>query len=1490
MAQQATNRLDFLPPDGEMAALIRNYDWAGTPLGDPSRWSTSLRMMVRFMLANRFPHLLWWGPEYIQLYNDYYIPILGTKHPRAALGERFKDCWHEVYHILGPLVDTPFNGGPSTWTEDIELIVRRHGLPEESHFMFSYSPVPDDTAPRGIGGVLATVHEITEKVIAERRVKILSELGARVAEAKTDEQACVQAIDILAQYPKDIPFALIYLVDAARRELRLVSTTGISAVDVGPPTLGVGMPDADVPWPLTKALDTETLQLREELSAVLPRIPPGPWPDPPDSAAVIPIKSNIAGRPAGALVVGISSCIRPDSRYLGFLDLLGSQIAIAVANVRAYEEERRRAEALAEIDRVKTTFFSNVSHEFRTPLTLMLGPLEDALSAREIPPPVRNHLEVAQRNAQRLLKLVNSLLDFSRIESGRIQASFEAVDLEMLTENLSSTFRSAMQRARLEFEVDCKPLGEPVYVDRDMWEKIVLNLLSNAFKFTMEGGVRVRLDRGEGHAVLEVSDTGVGVAEHQLSRLFERFYRVEETKSRSYEGSGIGLALVQELVNLHGGLIEVNSQLGVGTTFRVRIPFGAAHIPAERIKRESSKAATAVDANPYVQEALHWLPDPVEKATSSAIALTDGPDPKHDTRFAATFGARVLLADDNSDMRSYVRELLKPCYDVETVADGSQALEAARRSPPDLVLADVMMPKLDGFALLAALRADRQLRDIPVIMLSARAGEESRIEGLGAGADDYMVKPFHARELLARVGAILELTALRREAEERFRAYIQASSDVVYRMNADWTEMRHLEGRSFIADQADPSRTWLQKYIREDDQPHVLAAIHDAIRKKSVFELEHSVIRADGSTGWILSRAIPVFNDDGEILEWFGAATDITERRERREAEQAAAAVVREERRSLEVLNRAGAELASETELRRVVQIVTDAGVELTGAQFGAFFYNIQDERGESYMLYTLSGAPVEAFSKFPTPRNTAVFGPTFAGEGIVRSDDITRDPRYGHNAPFNGMPEGHLPVRSYLAAPVSSRDGVVVGGLFFGHASVGVFSELAEQNLAGLAAQAAVAIDNAYLAQAAQKEIAERTRAEEALRDLNANLEREIAERTDQLRTQEEALRQAQKMEAVGQLTGGVAHDFNNLLQVIVGNLEVIRRLVPSDAGRIQRAAEQAMNGARQASSLTQRLLAFSRRQPLDPKPIDVNSLVGGMSDLLNRSLGETISVETVRGAGLWKAEADPNELEAAILNLAVNARDAMPDGGRLTIETTNAHIDESYATAHAEVLPGQYVALSISDTGVGMDAQTLTRAFEPFFTTKPVGKGTGLGLSQVYGFVKQSGGHVKIYSEVGQGTTVKLYLPRLERSGAESEPQLPVPVPEGTQEETILVVEDDENVRSYSVEALRDLGYRVIEAHDGASALHLLQGQTRFDLLFTDVVLPGGMTGAQVAAAARELHPDLKILFTTGYARNAIFHHGRLDKGVQLITKPFTFTDLAAKIRDVLDGLPRP
>ena len=755
---------DFLTGGGELGALIRAKDWSKTPLGAPETWSPTLRMMVGFMLANRFPLLLWWGPQYISIYNDAYVPVLGTKHP-WALGQPVSECWKEIWHILQPLIDTPFQGGPATWMEDIALEINRHGFVEETHFTIAYSPVPDDTAPRGIGGVLATVHEITEKVIAQRRVVILRDLGARASEAKAAEEACAIAAETLAKHGQDVPFALLYLIDADGKHARLAGAAGGPGEAIGPSAVLLdGHRQAG--WPLAEALRTERMQIVEDIRARFDDVPPGPWADPPRAAVVLPIPSNKAHAIAGLLVVGISSRLKLDEQYCSFLELMTTQIATAIANARAYEEERKRAEALAEIDRAKTLFFSNVSHEFRTPLTLMLGPVEDALRNEAIPPPEREQLDVVHRNGLRLLKLVNTLLDFSRIEAGRAQACYEPTDLAALTGELASNFRSACEKAGLRLLVDCAALPEPVYVDRDMWEKIVLNLISNAFKFSFSGEIVVTLGAVGNSAVLMVRDTGTGIADEALGRLFERFYRIEGAKGRSYEGSGIGLALVQELVKQHGGTVAVESQLGRGSAFSVTVPLGRAHLPAERIGAERMQTSTALRAQAFVQEAMRWLPN-VPEASASTLE-TEIADMATEPASSGD-RPRVLVADDNADMREYVRRLLGSRFDVETVADGEAALAAIHRQPPDLLLSDVMMPRLDGAGLVARLRGDPQTSTLPIILLSARAGEEAKVEGLTAGADDYLTKPFSARELLAHVTTNIKVARIHREATEALR-------------------------------------------------------------------------------------------------------------------------------------------------------------------------------------------------------------------------------------------------------------------------------------------------------------------------------------------------------------------------------------------------------------------------------------------------------------------------------------------------------------------------------------------------------------------------------------------------------------------------------------------------------------------------------------------------------------------------------------------------
>lgn len=415
--------------------------------------------------------------------------------------------------------------------------------------------------------------------------------------------------------------------------------------------------------------------------------------------------------------------------------------------------------------------------------------------------------------------------------------------------------------------------------------------------------------------------------------------------------------------------------------------------------------------------------------------------------------------------------------------------------------------------------------------------------------------------------------------------------------------------------------------------------------------------------------------------------------------------------------------------------------------------------------------------------------------------------------------------------------------------------------------------------------DITERKRSEAQLRELNEHLERRVATAIAEREQIEEALRQSQKMEAVGQLTGGIAHDFNNMLAVIVGSLDLLTRRLGSEDTRARRYVDAALEGAARATTLTQRLLAFSRQQPLNPEILDANKLVPAMSDMLAHSLGTDIRLETVLAAGLWRTHADRNQLENVILNLAVNARDAMPEGGRLTIETQNAHFDERYSAANLGVPTGQYVLIAITDTGSGMSVDVIAKAFDPFFTTKQVGKGTGLGLSQVYGFVKQSGGHVKIYSEPAQGTTVKIYLPRFLGEDALPEPFALQPLPLGEQQEVILVVEDEPAVREFSVDALKELGYQVLEADGALTALRLLDAHTEITLLFTDIVMPD-INGRKLADEALRRRPELKVLFTSGYTRNAVVHNGVVDPGVELISKPFTIEQLAAKIRAVLES----
>ena len=865
------------PGGGEMGVLMQEFDWRNTPLGAMEDWPQSLKTSVSICLASRFPIVLYWGPEYVVLYNDAYSQILGAKHP-WALGQTCRSCWSEIWDTIGPMLDGVVKTGVATWSDDLLLMLERFGYPEECYFSFSFSPIQAESG--AIGGIFTAVIETTDKVIGERRLRTLRDLAASTVTATSEEEGWLTAAATLTDNREDVPFAILCKV--REDHLQVVGTSGITPTH--PVCQELSRLGSDLEQ---KALQAARFgeSVEVDLAAWARDLPCGPWDTPAKAALLLPIAALGQGC-SGILVAAISPAKALDESYRTFFSLMARQIATSIADARSFELERKRAEALAELDRAKTVFFSNISHELRTPLTLLLGPTEAALASKD--GALRGaDLEMVHRNEMRLLKLVNTLLDFSRIEAGRFQAAFEATDLCRLTGDIASAFRSAMERVGLKFTVQCEHLGEPVYVDREMWEKIVLNLLSNAFKHTFSGEVTLSLRNAGSKVELSVKDTGVGIPEAELPRIFERFHRVESTRARTHEGTGIGLALVEELVRLHGGTVAVDSVVGRGSIFFVSLPKGASHLPAEQIGVRRMPSSTALTGDVFVEEAEQWLlPDGV-----SVPAL---PEKRH-----AKNRQRILVVDDNSDMRAYIAHLLAQTYDVVTAANGEEAIETAGRLHPELILTDVMMQGMDGFGLLRAVRNNPELRDTPVIMVSARAGEEARVEGLDAGADDYLVKPFTAREMLARVAAHLRFARLRDEAaqrerrletdkaeaqhalsesERRFRALASASTQSIYRMSPDWKEMRQLRGKGFLSDTEEANPKWMEEYVFAADRPTVQTSIDTAIRTGSLFELEHRVRRADGGEGWVLSRAVAIRDEEGQVTEWFGAAVDITER------------------------------------------------------------------------------------------------------------------------------------------------------------------------------------------------------------------------------------------------------------------------------------------------------------------------------------------------------------------------------------------------------------------------------------------------------------------------------------------------------------------------------------------------------------------------------------------------------------------------------------
>jgi signal transduction histidine kinase/DNA-binding response OmpR family regulator len=1159
----------------KLTDLIASFDWSSTPIGDYAQWPESLKTTVRILLTSRFAMWMGWGDELTFLYNDSYAPTLGVKHP-WALGKPAREVWAEIWPDLDVRVRQVLSTGIATWDEGLMLFLERSGYTEETYHTFSYSPLSDDAG--AVKGMLCVVAEETDRFIGDRRLATMRELASALAAARTEAEVLTVVEHTLGNNAKDLPFSMVYLVDESGNA-RLAARTGIDATHRAAPA-NIDILNADSPWSIASAIGDASPLVVDDLSSTFGDVPRGAWDIPPQRAVIVPISPRAGPLATGVFISGVNPYRRLDEGYRGFVELVAGQIGASLANARSFEEEKARAEALAEIDRAKTAFFSNVSHEFRTPLTLLLGPIEEALRRGETPDATRTDLLVAYRNALRLLKLVNSLLDFSRIEAGRMRAAYVPTDLAALTSDLASAFRSAVERAGLKMTVNARALAEPVFVDRDMWEKIVLNLVSNAFKHTFAGGITVDVDGDNGGAKVRIVDTGVGIPAEQLPRVFERFHRVPNARSRTHEGTGIGLALVQELVRLHGGSIEVESEEATGSAFTVHIPFGSAHLPRDLIHEAPASPKSDAGTMSFVEEALRWLPEEQESQNAKL--------PANET--ANVSSPLVLLADDNADMRDYVARLCRAQgWRVDAVGDGAVALERALRDRPDVVLTDVMMPGLDGFELLRALRGEATTATIPIIMLSARAGGDAKVEGLDAGADDYLVKPFAANELVARVSSHLTLSRLRREAEV---------------MHADETQL-------------------------------------------------------------------------------------------------------------ISTLQRVGAAVTAELDKEAVVQLVTDEATQLTGAQFGAFFYNATDDAGEAYMLYTVSGVPREMFSRFPMPRNTKVFEPTFRGTGIVRSDDITKDPRYGHNGPYYGKPAGHLPVVSYLAAPVIARSGEVLGGLFFGHGEPARFTERHERLITGVASWAAVAIDNANLYEAEKRSKREALAAKQE------------AERANRAKTE---------------FLATMSHELRTPLNAIAGHLQLIEMGIHGPLTNDQRSAlDRIDRSQRHLLRLINDVLNLARIETghLDYsiERVDVQSVVTELEPLIGPQLvakGLFYEVQS-RGEPVI-VRADREKLGQILLNLLSNAAKFTAAGGRITL--TMSRISDGIAE------------IAVSDTGVGIPREKVETVFEPFVQvnrshSQPK-EGAGLGLAISRDLARGMGGELVAESTEGVGSVFRLRLPR--------------------------------------------------------------------------------------------------------------------------------------------------
>jgi PAS domain S-box-containing protein len=1496
-------RRELVAGGGALGNLVRVHDWARTPLGPIESWPANLATAVSMMLNSRYPMLIWWGREdLIQIYNDAYAAMtLGDKHP-WALGRSAREVYAEIWGQCAPRVDAVFRSGEATWDEDLLLILQRNGLREETYHTFSYGPILDQRG--NVNGILCPVIENTRAVIERRRHETLRELAVRASEgAKSAEGVCRDALDILAGNPQDLPFVLIYLLDARGTSAQLIGSRGLpDHSPAAPARIDLTGPLPVRPaWPLTSVSATRRAEIVTDLGQRFAELPGGAWPDPPDAALVSPILwAPGHDRLAGFVVAGINPFRPLDDAYRGFFDGLARQLVTAIANARMLEEERERKEAASELNRAKTTFFSNISHEFRTPLTLMLASAEGLLagSPEQITAVQRSRLEALRRNGFRLQKLVNNLLELSRADAGRTQVSYEPVDLASFTRELASAFGSAAEQAGLALAIDCPALDQPVYVDPDQWEKIVLNLLSNAFKFTFSGSIRVSLRSAGDRVALRVKDTGVGIPSKELPRLFSRFHRIQGTPGRTHEGSGIGLALVQELANLHGGSVDVESVAGQGSMFTVWIPKGAAHLPQDRISAPGGGAHRPAGATPYVQEALQWLPD----GNTGAQAY-----PHSDPAIPVT----ILVADDNADMRNYMRRLLEPHWSVEAVEDGARALVAVRVNPPDLIIADVMMPACNGYALVRQLRADRSTAAIPVILLSARADEDGRIEGMNAGADDYLVKPFGPRELLACISAHLEIARVRRQAEQRITGILESITDGFEVIDAGWrfTYMNTEAMRMLTAYGVDPAGAIgksLEDVFPQAQNAELVNQTRKAMAERKVISFENY---CQPWNRWYAVRIYPI--PDGGLARYFH---DITERKQTEQQLQVLQDRLAADLDSMKRLQEISSRLVRANRSDAILPEIVDAAVAVTSADMGNM--RLFDSASGALKLVAQRGFEGPFLDFFDTIQDgrTTCRSAMLKGERVI-IEDVAASPLFAGTVERDQMLAAG--VRGVQSTPLFSRSGPLVGILSTHYRTPRGPTARDLGFLDLLARQAADCIERIQTEEALREseqrfrlladgspniiwvtdaagniEFANRAYLEFFGIDRHAvaRFDWQAMVHPDDRKTYIEsfvtALRERQSFHGRARVRradgrwrwiesrGNVRVNAGGGLTGYVGSSMDITDIYES---------REALREADRHKDEFLATLAHELRNPLAPirNSLHVLRLSGDssataerMHSLMERQVNHMArlvdDLMEVSRITRGKIELHTERIElATAVNSAVETSRPLIEGAHHHLSVSlppEPVVLEADAVRLAQVFanllnnaakftdPGGEIRLvalrsadgvdiSVRDTGVGIPAEMLPRIFDMFTQVdRSVGRsqgGLGIGLTLVRSLVHMHGGSVEARSDgSGRGSEFIVHLPvaPAELGGAAAAPEAPV---SGlVTPYRILVVDDNQDSADSLAMLLRFLGAEVEIAYRGDEALEALDAR-RPAVVLLDIGMPD-MDGYEVARRIRR-HPTL-------------------------------------------------